>query len=90
MGRTLNISQGGMLLETHAPLDPAYFLSLGIGMDGEIMEIKAKVVHCKKRHDGKFESGIQFLLTNASAMRLINRHVKEFKQYKPPPTPSSS
>ena len=79
MGRTLNVSEGGILLETHAPIDPQYIVSLTISLEDEIMDIKGKVVYNKERDDGKSESGIQFIEIDESKIRVLKQYVVIFK-----------
>ena len=68
MGRTLNISAGGILFETHVPIDPQYTVSLTICFEDEMIDIRGKVTYYKKRDDEKFESGIQFIETDESEL----------------------
>ncbi|MDH3567028.1 MAG: PilZ domain-containing protein, partial [Desulfobacteraceae bacterium] len=58
MGRTLNISEGGILLETHIPIDPKNTIALAIGLEDELIDIKGKVVFSMAGIDEKFEAGI--------------------------------
>jgi hypothetical protein len=43
MGRTMNISEGGILLETHAFIDPQYILSFTISLEDEMMDVRGRV-----------------------------------------------
>jgi len=61
MGRTLNISESGILLETHFPVDPSHTLQLTIGLEEELLDIKGRPVHITPKSDGKYEIGVQFL-----------------------------
>ena len=79
MGRTLNISEGGILLETHAPVDPQYIMSFTISLEDELMDIKGKVVYKKKRDDGKFESGIQFIDMDEEKTQILKQFAIIFK-----------
>jgi hypothetical protein len=79
MGRTLNISEGGILLETHTPIDPQYTISFTMNLEDEMMDVKGKVAYNKKRDDGKFETGIQFIKTDESRIRMIKQFVVMFK-----------
>jgi hypothetical protein len=57
MGRTLDVSEHGILLETHAPIDSQYTLSLAIGLEEDLMtDINGKVVYSKANDVGRFES----------------------------------
>jgi c-di-GMP-binding flagellar brake protein YcgR len=61
MGRTLNISTGGILLETHISMNPHQMIALTIAMEDDMIEIRGEVTHCNKRADGKFEIGVRFI-----------------------------
>ena len=83
MGRTLNISENGMKLETHEPVDTRYTLLLSIGMEDEVVDIKGKVVYCNRGAEAKFESGIEFKQVKPDAMSVLQKYIKEFhKQFK--------
>ena len=47
MGRTLNISERGVSLETFSPLADAQDVVLTIGLDEEMVEIGGRVVHTR-------------------------------------------
>jgi hypothetical protein len=79
MGRTLNISEGGILLETHLPIDPQYILSFTISLEDEIMDIKGRVAFNKKRDDEKYETGIQFIETDESRIQILKQFTVMFK-----------
>lgn len=79
MGRTLNMSEGGILLETSAPLDPQYTLSFTMSLEEETMDVKGRVTYNKKRDDKKFESGIQFIETDESKIKILKQFAVMFK-----------
>ena len=45
MGETLNISQGGILLKSVAPIESEFVLLMSIDFENNIMEIRGKVAH---------------------------------------------
>ena len=79
MGRTINISEGGILLESHVIIDPNYIVSFTISLEDVIMDIKGKVRFSKKRNDGKFESGIEFIDCDESKKRVLRQFSAIFK-----------
>ena len=82
MRRTLNISESGLQLETHEPIDTRYLLLLSIGMEDDVVDIKGKVVYCNRGPEGKFESGIEFKHVKPDAMAALRKYIHEFqKQY---------
>ena len=61
MGRTLNVSEGGILLETHVPIDQDMTVSLTIALEDELMDFKGKAAHIYKSEGGKYEFGMEFI-----------------------------
>ena len=82
MGRTLNISEGGMLLETHVQIDSQCDILLTIGLEDDLIEIKGKVVTSKPGKEDKFESGIQFLKFGKTELTILKLYIKAFKDSK--------
>ena len=80
MGRTLNVSEGGILLETHIQIDLKYTLSLTIGLEEDLIEIKGEVAHSKPGKDDNFETGVQFIEKDEEALRVLNKYIKAFKE----------
>ena len=80
MGRTLNVSEAGLLLETHFPLEPKQILSLTIGLEEDLVEIKGRVIYSRTGLRGKFETGIRFLEIDETADRILNKYVNAFRE----------
>ena len=79
MGRTLNVSEGGILLETHVALDPQYSVSLTIALEDDLMVFKGKITHFRKREDGKYESGIEFIEMDEVKRRFFRQYILIFR-----------
>ena len=79
MGRTLNISEGGILMETHVPMEPHYSVSLTISMEEDMMVIKGNISYCSERADGRFETGIQFIETDEAQREFLRQYIEIFK-----------
>jgi hypothetical protein len=79
-GKAINISQGGILLETHDSFEWLDILMLTINIEDESVSIKSKVIYCNADDFGKFRTGIQFLETNEKilsfVMKLLETHSK--------------
>jgi len=84
IGRTLNISEGGVLLETNSPLDPIQTISLTIALKEKVIDVKGKVLWCKERECGIFISGIEFFGLEQDDFPHLNRYLESF--YKEPPS----
>jgi len=59
MGRTLNVSENGILLETSISIDTKYILYLTIAFGEDIMDLKGKIVFFERLQGGKFGFGIE-------------------------------
>ncbi len=79
MGRTLNVSEGGILLETHVPIDPRHTVLLTIAMEEDLTHFKGKIAHSKEREDGRFESGVEFLEMDEKKRRFLRQYMIIFK-----------
>ncbi len=77
MGRTLNISETGILLETHFPIEPNHVVQLTISLEEDLLDIKGKPVHVRPRDQGKYEIGIQFVELDPSASQIIKKFVNQ-------------
>jgi c-di-GMP-binding flagellar brake protein YcgR len=79
MGRTLNVSKGGILLETYVPVDPHHVVTLTIALEDELMEFKGRIVHSVKREDGSFATGINFIEMNEEKREFLGQYVIFFR-----------
>ena len=70
-GRTINISQGGILIETDTPFTWQDFLQMSIDVEGELVTILGKVVYCNTVDSGTFRTGIEFLKTNEKILSFV-------------------
>ncbi len=82
MGRTLNVSESGILLETHFPVDLNHVVLLTIGLEEDIIEIKGKPVHSKKTNQGQYEVGIQFHQSDETVKKTLKKYIKAFESKK--------
>jgi hypothetical protein len=82
MGRTLDVSEGGILLETHAPIPLQHAISLTIGLEEDVTEMDGRAVYSKPGEPGKYESGIAFYGKNEAGLRILRKYIKAFAEQK--------
>ena len=75
MGRTLNISESGILLETHFPIEPQHAVQLTISLEEDLLDLKGRPVHVHSKEEGKFEIGIQFIDLDQRATDLLKKFI---------------
>jgi hypothetical protein len=73
MGTTVDVSQGGALIETSRPIDADDILLSTIDQQKNIIEIKGRVVHRRSLGPAKHHTGIEFV-GNADAVTRIVKH----------------
>jgi hypothetical protein len=79
MGRTLNVSEAGILLETHTPpISVGSVVSLTIGFEEDVVDIKGRVIYTKESEDDMFESGIEFFDVADKAQEILGRYIAAF------------
>ena len=80
MGRTLNVSESGILLETNFPVDTKHKVKLTIGLEEDIIELQGCPVHSKKNDKNLFEVGIEFQKSDESTKKILKRFIKAFRK----------
>lgn len=82
IGRTINVSLGGILIETNKPIGTQDILLMTIGIDDEIMNMKGKVVYCMAEDSGIFRTGIQFLEAKENIQLFVTNLIKIYRKQK--------
>ena len=60
IGRTLDVSDGGVKVETHRKLEDGTELEMDIAIEEKIITAKGEVVHTEELENGLFGTGIRF------------------------------
>ena len=76
MGAALNMSQGGLLLETYLPVKAQFILIMHIDLKGELLKIKGKVVYSRPGELGNFFVGVRFVDTHESQRKMTVSFIK--------------
>ncbi len=82
MGRTLNVSEGGILLETHDPVKQGQSVVITIALDEDIVEINGHVVYMKPCEEKLFCSGIEFAGIEQEGKRVVKKYIEALKSEK--------
>ena len=80
MGRSLNVSESGILLETHFPIDDQQTVILTLGLEEDLIDIKGRPIHSRTNDEGKYEVGIEFLESNAKARKALKKFIAAFQK----------
>jgi hypothetical protein len=82
MGRTLNVSESGILLETYKPLDSRSRISITIGIEEELVDIEGEVIFLKESAKDTYEAGIRFSQINDKERIILLKFIEAFKEKK--------
>ncbi len=83
MGRTLNVSESGILLETHFPIDKTCIVSLTLGLKEDLIDIKGRPVHSSTNAEGKHEVGIEFIQPDGKTRKALKNFINTFQKKAP-------
>ena len=82
MGRSLNVSESGILLETHFPIDERQIVILTLGLEEDLVDIKGRPIHSRTNDEGKYEIGIEFVKPGAKAQKALKKFITAFQKKK--------
>ncbi len=85
MGRAINVSQEGILIETHKPIESKYIRLMLVGIEDELIQVKGNIVYCLPDQSKMFRTGIQFFETKEKILSFVINLVKIFSK-QPSPT----
>ncbi len=78
MGRTLNVSEKGILLETHHRVEKDQSVSLTIGLEEDMVDILGKVVYTREERPGVYAAGIEFAEMGPAARETLKKYIEVF------------
>ena len=82
MGRSLNISESGILLETHFPIESNHTVQLTISLEEKLLDIIGKPVHVQSLDGGKYKIGIQFAELDETATKILRNFISDVESKK--------
>jgi len=87
MGRTLNVSEGGILMETHIPLPIGQQVMITLGLEDTLVDVMGRILYAT--YDaGRHQNGIEFSSVAENDKQILDQYVDEFhKRYKEEATP---
>jgi hypothetical protein len=80
MGRTLNLSEAGILLETYFPIATEHTVILSIGLKDRVVDLKGRPVHLRSIGKEVYEVGIEFTELDEKTIQTV----KEFLEFELP------
>ena len=82
MARTLNVSMGGILMETHIPLSVGQNVMITLGLRENLVDVMGRVVYTTSA-GGMYQNGIEFFHVSEEDRRLLEQYTEAFfKHYR--------
>ena len=78
MGKALNVSQNGILLETNRIISSGNISLMTVDLDNKLIEIKGKVVYSKENGYGKFGNGVTFLDNHEQSIKFVSSLIRVY------------
>ncbi|MEZ4526079.1 MAG: PilZ domain-containing protein [Desulfobacterales bacterium] len=82
MGRTLNVSESGILLETSFRMVPGQIISLTVAIGEYLLDVKGQVIRCTQSEEKTFLTGIEFEKLDLEGFAILRKFVKLFQTKK--------
>lgn len=79
MGRTLDVSENGILLETYCEIPENTKMSISIGLKDDVVDIVGKVIYSRQEQKGMYQAGVEFEENDKVAMRVLNDYIRDMK-----------
>lgn len=80
MGRTLNVSEGGILMETHIPLPTGQQVMITLGLGDNLVNIMGRIIYTtfdSNRH----QNGIEFFHVAENDRAILKEYVHAFHEH---------
>jgi len=82
MGRILDISKGGLLMETEALIQAKYVLLLSTDVEEELIKIKGEIIYSRNKKPKVFHTGIRFIEKDEKIREIVKTLIKAFLKTK--------
>ncbi|MDY0211624.1 MAG: PilZ domain-containing protein [Desulfuromonadaceae bacterium] len=83
MGRTLDASERGLLMETRTPLVEGLQIQMDIGLADTILNLTGVVIYSRMEETGMYLSGIEFDSMDADNRHQLMEYLEQFSPEKP-------
>jgi hypothetical protein len=80
LGRTLNVGENGLLLETHQPLTAGQTVRITIGLREDLVDLQGRVVRIEPDGAEKYQAGIEFASLDDDGRRIFGAYLAAFKE----------
>jgi len=84
MGRTRNVSEGGLLLETHRPLTEGQTVLITLGLKDDTVQLRGRIMHQERpvslSEETRYCAGIKFTAMNKHGLEVLKKYILALKK----------
>ena len=85
MGTTVNVSQGGVMIETIRPIESKFVMLMTVDQNKNMLEIKGRVMHTRSVGPSKHLAGIKFDASPEEITKILKHFIIEYHRQKKKP-----
>ena len=78
LGKALNVSRSGILLETSYPIVAEGISLMAVDLDDNLIEMKGRSIYCRETYTGMYQTGISFIGTEED---LVNMYINNAEDW---------
>jgi hypothetical protein len=82
MGRAINVSRSGILLETAHLIEAEYVSISTVDLDNNLIKLKGQLIYCRKTDSGLYQSGIRFAGSEQETAKFAVKLIKLYRYRK--------
>lgn len=79
MARTLNVSKGGILMETHIPLPQGQQIMITLGLKDTLINVMGRIIYTAHQA-GRHQNGIEFFHLADHDKHILDQYVTAFQK----------
>ncbi len=82
MGKALNVSRSGILLETAHLIAAEYVSLMTVDLDNNLIQLKGQLIYCRKTNSGLYQAGICFAGSEEETAKFAVKLIKLYHHRK--------
>ena len=82
MGKALNVSRSGILLETAHLIEAEYVSLMTVDLDNNLIKLKGQLIYCRKTDSGLYQAGIRFAGSKQETAKFAVKLIKLYHHRK--------
>ena len=82
MGKAINISQSGILLETPYPIETGNVILVTVDLENNLIELAGRLIYCRETDSGMYQAGFSFIGSDEETAKFAVKLIKLYLHQK--------